>query len=281
MPKLSIGEFKSVLAHEFAHFSGYDTLYSTFVYPVYLSLQTALNILNESSSEKSESIGTAVFNLLLLLPKFILGVYLNYFSIIDMSLSRSRELRADWVASKFYGSNVFSSALKKIVSVSTHYNEAAYDLALNAQDNFFEHYQICLNKDKEKIEEYANNEMKQEGEIFDSHPTLYERLHVIPLNENSQENDTMDILLKDLENQIKELSLEFTNGIKAIKQYYEKIAELIENAKQEAQNPSIGDKALICPQCGKDYDNSWKICLTCSKELIPNSNYKPVANATK
>ena len=42
LKELSLQELKAVLAHEFSHFSGNDTLYSVFVAPVYKSLGSAI-----------------------------------------------------------------------------------------------------------------------------------------------------------------------------------------------------------------------------------------------
>lgn len=81
-------ELKAVLAHEFAHFSGNDVLYSTVVAPVYRGIGTSLAGLTNGGTG---GVGTVVR--LLSLPAILfLAAFHEFFSTIDAALSRDREL---------------------------------------------------------------------------------------------------------------------------------------------------------------------------------------------
>lgn len=273
--QLKYNEFKSILAHEFSHFSGKDTLYSIYVYPLYKSLITAMQTMEEARKGQGSSLGSIVFNLFLLMPTSVLNLYLKYFATIDKALSRNRELRADWVAANIYGRDTMATALKKVHSVSTHYNDTAYNLAINSADNFFDDYQKLVYSDNKKLDQYEALEMSREENDFDSHPTISIRLTNLPIKECVEEEDKIKNMLEETKNDIKRLSSTFTDKIKAVKEYYDKISKLIEESKQGQPKTLLTKDPLICPKCNKSYDDSWKVCLSCNENLVKNPNVKP------
>ena len=101
---LTIDEFKSILAHEFAHFSHADTFWHRFLFQVHLSLNTAIK-------EMARTGGWVTY----LNPFFwFFWLYSRSFGLLASGFSRSREFLADRMACQLYGSDVFTEALRKV-----------------------------------------------------------------------------------------------------------------------------------------------------------------------
>ncbi len=196
LPQLALAEFKAVLAHEFAHFSGNDTAYSRFVVPVYKSLHSA--ILDLAGMSGGGSMWAMALSLLLLIPNVFLQIFLTYFATIDNMLSRSRELRADWIAAKHYGKKNVESMLRTIVQISEHFSEINATLG-SENKNIFTKYQAQLKKDRKTLDTYIQKAMVEEENEFNSHPTLATRLASLPDVQSSESSVKMTMILKELE----------------------------------------------------------------------------------
>ena len=105
-------ETRAVLAHEFAHFTGRDTVYSTQIAPVYASLTSGIHAI------KSE-MDWGIKGIVLILPMLITLAYHGMFRILDNAISRRRELRCDEIASKVYRQVHISDGLLKVVGYGT------------------------------------------------------------------------------------------------------------------------------------------------------------------
>jgi len=214
-------EFQSILAHEFAHFSGRDTMYSAYVVPVYKAIGSSLYDL-EGVSKESSSILMKLVNFLLLTHRLFLGVFANYFATIDSMLSRSRELRADWISATIYGSQNFSSALTKVVQIGSHFGEHVEDIALDGKADFFEEYSRVLHSSPSKLEEYLNKAFAETEQDFDTHPTISTRIKSLPSNEVVEGDESlMGYAKEELLGDEKRLSTEYLGYIKNIKEIYE------------------------------------------------------------
>ena len=110
---LTINEFRAILCHEFAHFTGNDTIYSKFVLPAYISLQTASTqmqaIINGDSDDNH------LVSIPMLLPCWSLELCLKRFHTLNMNISRAREHGADAIATYICGSYSFSRALTDVL----------------------------------------------------------------------------------------------------------------------------------------------------------------------
>ena len=109
---MNLDETKAVLAHEFAHFTGRDTVYSTQIAPVYASLTSGIHAI------KSE-IDWSIKGIVLILPMVITLAYHGMFRILDNAISRRRELRCDEIASEVIGRVHISDGLLKVVGYGT------------------------------------------------------------------------------------------------------------------------------------------------------------------
>jgi Zn-dependent protease with chaperone function len=171
---LTISELKSILAHEYAHFSHSDTFYSRFIHRVDLSIHTALR-----------GMGAAGGKLNYVNPFFwFLVLYYRAYSMLSAGFSRSREFLADRMACSLYGSDVFAGALTKVATDGplfemTMYETVASLLSENkAFDNMYEAFAGYKQGDdslphREKIREDLENERPS---LFATHPTHRERL---------------------------------------------------------------------------------------------------------
>ena len=101
-------ETSAMLAHEFSHFTGRDTVYSTQVAPVYASLTSGIHAI------RSE-VDWSIKGIVLILPMLITIAYHRMFRILDNTVSRRRELRCDEIAAEVYGQVHFGDGLLKVV----------------------------------------------------------------------------------------------------------------------------------------------------------------------
>jgi Zn-dependent protease with chaperone function len=171
---LTVPELKSILAHEYAHFSHQDTFYSRFIHRVDLSIHTALS-----------GMGAAGGKLNYVNPFFwFLVLYYRAYSLLSAGFSRSREYLADRMACSLYGSNVFTSSLTKVCTEGTLFDSTVYTAIggmLNEGQAFKNMYEAfaeyrqgdASSKDREKIRHDLESE---QSSFFASHPSHRERL---------------------------------------------------------------------------------------------------------
>jgi len=118
----STAELSAVMAHEAAHFSGGDTLYSAMAAPVFHGLQTSVRELGAMRGGRG-SLAVAI-SALQLPSLHLLIACAMYFHSITMIISRSGEPRADWVAAHAFGKEAFCGALRKTVEIASDYPES-------------------------------------------------------------------------------------------------------------------------------------------------------------
>ncbi len=171
---LTVPELKSILAHEYAHFSHQDTHYSRFIYRVDLSIHAALS-----------GMGAAGGKLNYVNPFFwFLVLYYRAYSLLSAGFSRSREYLADRMACSLYGSKVFTSALTKVCTEGSLFDATMYNSVAGMLDegkaykNMYEAFagfrQVdSSTADREKIRAELEAERPS---FFASHPTYQERL---------------------------------------------------------------------------------------------------------
>ena len=114
---LTVDELKAILAHEYAHFSHSDTFYSRFIYQVNLSIQQALDGMGQSGG-KLHYVNPFYWFLVL---------YHKAYNLLAAGFSRSREFLADRMASSLYGSDVFTSALTRVMTDGSLFEMTIYD----------------------------------------------------------------------------------------------------------------------------------------------------------
>ena len=169
---LTVDELKSILAHEYAHFSHQDTFFSRFIYRVDTSIQTALG-----------GMGAAGGKLNYVNPFFwFLYLYYKAYSLLSAGYSRSREFLADRMACSLYGSNVFASALTKVCTEGPFFEMTMYSTVshlLSEQKAFVNMYEAFGNFQKDDAgarEKIRQDLATEKRSLFASHPTHRERI---------------------------------------------------------------------------------------------------------
>jgi Zn-dependent protease with chaperone function len=174
---LTVDELKSILAHEYAHFSHADTFYSRFIYQVTLSIEGALNGM------------AATGGWVHYVNPFYWFLFLYYktYRLLAAGYSRSREFLADRMASGLYGSNVFASALTKVRTDGTLFEMTMYDniARLLGEDKAFVNMYASFRSFRDEQlsaqerEELYQKLLGEEGHLFASHPTFKERMAAV------------------------------------------------------------------------------------------------------
>jgi Zn-dependent protease with chaperone function len=120
---LSLQEFEGILAHEFGHFTGRDTVYSKRFYPIYRGTADSLRgLYAHVTSEKAHGLAS--------LPALaVLGFFLQSFSVAESKISRDRELRADALAANITTAHEFASALLKVHAFSPYWDPTKRKMA--------------------------------------------------------------------------------------------------------------------------------------------------------
>ena len=164
-------EADAILAHEMAHFSGQDTLYSKKISPLLTRYGHYLAALQEGGAS---------------LPVFY---FMNFFrALFELSLSklrREREFRADQIAKQTTSTPAMAGALSRVIAYSAYRKQVQRQL-------FSEEVALEQANVSERVEqgfpEYAATFFSQPdvGELesahpFDSHPPLAHRLEAIGL----------------------------------------------------------------------------------------------------
>lgn len=150
---LPMQEVQAIIAHECAHFSGGDTWYSRFVSPVFTSLKNAFDELKGVSGNVSSVLLRRTLHVLLVVPRVFLRMCAAYFEALDAILGRMRELRADWRAVQYIGSEAVIASLKKSIAIGAHFHTVTESMGC-AYQNYFDEYQRRLFADGVLSPEY-------------------------------------------------------------------------------------------------------------------------------
>jgi Zn-dependent protease with chaperone function len=216
LPLMTRQELKATLVHEFAHFSGSDTVYTSWVAPVYRSLGESITRLEHSI----EGMSNGVYALLvfLLYPALItLMIYYETFAAIDNIISRSNEFRADWIAASHYGRDAVISGLMKSVQYGSYFSsQQAYVVGLAAKDIRF-HYRLVVPLRAETLQGYWDEALKVPPHEFDSHPPLSLRIANLPVTNPPQPagypvGNAAPVAFEIVEMKTPELHIETSNG---------------------------------------------------------------------
>ena len=173
-------EIKAVLAHEFAHFTGRDTTYSTQIAPVYASLTNGI------SAIKSE-MSWGLKGLVLALPLVIATSYHWLFRILDSAISRRRELRCDEIASQVFGKDHIGAGLIKVVGYGTLLSENidGHFITLLNENRTYRNYPewftqfIADESVYSRVSGIVSYLANAKTQSSDSHPALSERLKAL------------------------------------------------------------------------------------------------------
>jgi Zn-dependent protease with chaperone function len=220
---LTVNELKSILAHEYAHFSHADTFLSRFIYQVHLSIETTI---------ESMAATGGFYNFVN--PFFwFLRLYLKCYNLLAAGYSRSREFLADRMAAGLYGSDVFASALGKVSTEGALFEMTIYnniDKLLGEGKAFVNMYEAFREfrdeqLDKKEREELYEKLLHEEGSLFASHPTFKERVEAVAPLPKGSADPTPAISLID---NVDALETELTDFMTGFVQYVNQIRSVSE-----------------------------------------------------
>jgi Zn-dependent protease with chaperone function/Flp pilus assembly protein TadD len=215
---LTVPEFQSILAHEYAHFSHRDTFYNRFIYQVSLSIQQALDGMARAGG-KLNYVNPFYWFLIL---------YHKAYNLLASGFSRSREFLADRMASGLYGSDVFASALTKVSTDGSLFEMTIYDniaRLLGEGKAFINMYAAFHSFRNEQLEHQERETLYQKlldekGSLFASHPTFGERIEAVQALPKADKQDPTPALelLENAEEVEKELTDFLTSYIHYVRQ---------------------------------------------------------------
>jgi Zn-dependent protease with chaperone function len=177
LPILTEGEFHSILAHEYGHFSHNDTFYSRFIFQVSSTLARSLAVMQMAGGFMNYVNPFYWF----------WWLYLRAYTLLATGFSRSREFLADRRSAAAYGKQAFVSGLTKVsvdgvLFESTIYANVEHLLAQGkAFSNAFDAFRSY--RDEPDVagsrERYLADLRGRKPKWFDTHPTFAERLSAI------------------------------------------------------------------------------------------------------
>lgn len=196
IPSLSIGEFKAILAHEFAHFCRKDTFYNRFIARAGYALINVLSVLKLN-----------IFWVMNPIYWYLYAFNLVFSSLIG-NFSRQREFFADEIAAETYGSECFNKALSKYSSKSTIFETMLTGEALvyaregKYVDNIYEYYRQYSQQLPTHVIESMQQSATIEKTPFGTHPPLRQRIEEVAKlgypTEEQEDGDTAGVLFRDL-----------------------------------------------------------------------------------
>lgn len=197
--KLSIDEFKAILAHEYGHFSNKDTQWALFTYAMGNSITNTLRYMPGPSYNENNG-GGVVSGISSLNPAYwLLFLYVNLYLKITKAFSRMGEVKADIRAMQMYGGKVFRNGLHKVSSNDTIFSEIIQPKYIaelmnkgKTTSNISKYFELIISDTDKKTIDLINKEMLETNQshgIYDSHPALKTRIDYSEKFGNTEENE--------------------------------------------------------------------------------------------
>lgn len=214
LPWLTRDEFRSILAHEYAHFSRHDPFVYRFVFQVSNTLANSMAVMKAAAGALNHVNPFYAFYWL----------YLRGYALLSAGYSRSREFLADRRAVLAYGKEPFISGLRKICQEGDMFEYFAYSntAQMLTEGKAFLNVFDCYREFREQPEsvEHRIKSLQQILETkstwFDSHPTLDERIAAadsFPEQTGHQDSTSALNLLSDAKAVEEQLTKILTNHI--------------------------------------------------------------------
>jgi Zn-dependent protease with chaperone function len=261
---LNIDEFKTILAHEYGHFSNRDTQWTPYTYSMGNSLMTALS--------NTPTISPAYW---------LLRLYANLYFKITKGFSRIREVMADVMALDLYGSEAFSNGLLKVAMNDLVFNEKMQQFV----PEYLKNGQVIINFSKflklmyeqiEKDDRYKEHAEKvlfasNINNVYNSHLPLKTRLEYVRKFEvvKEKENEKVESIFENwdkLNERVAELYnsrlLDFLNALRLAQIKRERQFQEVRPIKKDSFN------IKYCPVCGAKIKEDDNFCIGCGRKII-------------
>tara|TARA_R110002124_G_scaffold70386_5_gene189034 strand:- start:3911 stop:5773 length:1863 start_codon:yes stop_codon:yes gene_type:complete len=181
LKQMNGSEADAVLAHEMAHFSGNDTLYSQKISPLLVRYEHYLHGLYEGG------VSLPIF--------YFMNCFRALYEVSLKRLSRSREFRADRIATEVTSPADMAGALLKIIAYSSYRAKVEQDIFNKEEvlENANVSQEIALGFDH-----YAGSflstpdvSLLQTSHPFDTHPSLVDRMQAVGCTLESPDSQVM------------------------------------------------------------------------------------------
>ncbi len=197
---ISVKEFRALLAHELAHFSGNDAKYTLLTLPIIKKANSSIAYLNEEI-KKSHNLFLTIANISIYLPILFLNIYLYAFWLFNWKISILREKRADWISSSICGKEVFSSALKKMHGLSIAFKEMSKEDIIEVLTekrmftNYYMEFRNKFSQNDQLLINFVNQSLSDKSRIFNLHQILSKRVNSLPISNISNEERVIALSL--------------------------------------------------------------------------------------
>ncbi|MFC0210903.1 M48 family metallopeptidase [Paenibacillus chartarius] len=213
---VNIDELRSIVSHELAHFTGWDTKFSKKIAPVYQGAMTMLKRIDYGINTDRSDLASFMM-VPSLIPTVIVRYYLKWFHNHMVAISRAREYRADAWAAQTCGTATYMSSLEKMHSNPIIFERVSYgDLTGRYKEgrgiiNYFQVFRQYSDSLRGEVAQELQFARSKISSADDTHPTLTERLNNLPVCEGkSVSSDPAYVLLKHIEEYERVLSDELS-----------------------------------------------------------------------
>ena len=182
---LTVNELRAIITHELSHFTGRDLVFNRFVSPVYKGANKYLDYITSLFNHNGRR-RPIFISIPMILPKVLMVYYLRIFHKYNMKISREMEYRADYIASKMCGNEIFKEALSKLISHGNVFNrlideQMTEKIVHGFQfENYFSYYREYIETYNKQIEESLGKALSDREAEYASHPTLNNRIVNLP-----------------------------------------------------------------------------------------------------
>lgn len=181
LKQLNGSEADAVLAHEMAHFSGQDTLYSQKISPLLVRYDHYLQGLYEGG------VSLPIF--------YFMNGFRALYEVSLKRLSRVREFRADRIATEATSPGDMAGALLKIVAYSSYRAKVEQDIFQKEEvlENANVSQEIAQGFDNYACSFLSNPDIShlQTSHPFDTHPSLEDRMQAVGCSLESPDSQIM------------------------------------------------------------------------------------------
>lgn len=286
MYKLNICELRSILAHEYGHFSNHDTHWTVFTYSLGSSLLNTIRSMpgpTEQEDTKNNNESNYVKVIVSLNPAYWLTlIFVTLYFRITNGFSRLCEVLADINAIKMYGGNNFIQGLSKVAINDSIFNEMVENISLELLkeekviSNISQIMDYVYSKTEKDFIDKKIEQLLQQTPIdtYDSHPPLRTRFdyaNKIPsTNITEQVNisslfDNWDMLNQQIADLYNNRLYEYLKILATLQKQQE-----VDMKSTEVNIPIKKNASGIkfCPKCNRKFSFTKKLCNYCNVTLI-------------
>jgi Zn-dependent protease with chaperone function len=176
---LSVQETRSILAHEYGHFSDRDTAWTALTYRAGAAVADTLAELKGVGGTLTPMELLVWFNP----ARWVLSLYMRLYAYVTSGFSRMREVFADQTAIRLYGAPAFVDGLRQVVANDTLFHSVCVPRMLNMaredgalKDLYAELEHARCTAPASAVAEIHYHTRAERWARYDSHPPIGQRI---------------------------------------------------------------------------------------------------------